>query len=407
MSLARSRPSRREIDPVAFDLIARRGAEVMATARRWSSTPEDAEDAYQRGLEILLTKAPTTAEDELVPWLKTVVKHEALAVRRQRERAAPVTDDGEPTEPREPAPATHDEAERYERLRVGAEALRRLKPQEVRCLLLRAEGYSYKQIADITGWSYTKVNRCLSEGRRAFFERVAGIEAGSECQRLEPLLSALADGEADADALAELRPHLKTCLTCRARLRDYRAAPTRVAVLVPAGLVVAAGGADTPGALRGLLESVVGATQDNAGALGERAHAAAELATGQKLAAVAASAAALAVGGAGVERLAGDDRGPRGRATVVKAEPVKEQAAPLPEPPAPVPAPAPEPLHDPVEPEPPAPPPPAPADEFTPGPGPAPAATSASPTPPPAAPSGGFVPGGSGGSGSGGGEFGP
>src|SRR5918997_6525175 len=96
---SRVRPSRREIDPVAFDLIARRGAEILAAARRWSSSMEDAEDAYQRGLEILLTKAPTTAEEELVPWLKTVVKHEALAVRRQRERAAPVTDDGEPAEP--------------------------------------------------------------------------------------------------------------------------------------------------------------------------------------------------------------------------------------------------------------------------------------------------------------------
>jgi anti-sigma factor RsiW len=147
------------------------------------------------------------------------------------------------------------------------------------------------------------VNRCLSEGRRTFLERVAGIEAGAECERLEPLLSALADGEADADELAALRPHLKTCLTCRARLREYRAAPARVAALVPPALVAGSGG-DGPGALRSLVESIVGATQDKAAALGERAHAAAELATGQKLAAVAASAAALAGGGAGVERLA-------------------------------------------------------------------------------------------------------
>ena len=45
----------------------------VATARRYSATPEDAEDAYQRGLEILLAKAPTADEAELVPWLKTVV----------------------------------------------------------------------------------------------------------------------------------------------------------------------------------------------------------------------------------------------------------------------------------------------------------------------------------------------
>ena len=34
--------------------------------------PGGSEDAYQHGLEILLTKAPTTREDELVPWLKRV-----------------------------------------------------------------------------------------------------------------------------------------------------------------------------------------------------------------------------------------------------------------------------------------------------------------------------------------------
>ena len=57
--------------------------------------------------------------------------------------------------------------------------MRRLKPQEVRCLLLKAEGYSYNEICRITGWTYTKVNRCLTEGRRAFLDRLAGIQAGS------------------------------------------------------------------------------------------------------------------------------------------------------------------------------------------------------------------------------------
>lgn len=40
------------------------------------------------------------------------------------------------------------------------------------------------------------MNRCLTEGRKAFLARVAGIEAGSECERLAPLLSKLVDGEA-------------------------------------------------------------------------------------------------------------------------------------------------------------------------------------------------------------------
>ncbi|HEX8744210.1 MAG TPA: hypothetical protein VF712_13855 [Thermoleophilaceae bacterium] len=52
-----------------------------------------------------------------------------------------------------------------------------------------------------TGFSgrYTKLNRCPSEGRKAFATRLAGIESRAECERLAPLLSALVNGEAGAD----------------------------------------------------------------------------------------------------------------------------------------------------------------------------------------------------------------
>ena len=122
-----------------------------------------------------------------------------------------------------PAAATHDQAERYEDLRQGAEALGQLKPQEIRALLLRAEGYSYAEICEITGWSYTKVNRCLTEGRRALARRLAAIESGIECARLAPLLRALVDGDTSADLVEPLRPHLNTCLDCRARVKSLRA----------------------------------------------------------------------------------------------------------------------------------------------------------------------------------------
>jgi hypothetical protein len=46
-------------------------------------------------------------------------------------------------------------------LRLSAEAMRQLKPQEVRCLLLLAEGHSYKQICAITGWTYTNLYRLI------------------------------------------------------------------------------------------------------------------------------------------------------------------------------------------------------------------------------------------------------
>jgi predicted anti-sigma-YlaC factor YlaD len=68
------------------------------------------------------------------------------------------------------------------------------------------------------------VNRCLTEGRRALGQRLAGIESGIECANLAPLLAALVDGDAAAVQLGLLRPHLNTCLDCRGRLKSLRAA---------------------------------------------------------------------------------------------------------------------------------------------------------------------------------------
>src|SRR3954452_11136494 len=233
----RTRPTREEIEPAALDVIRRRGAEILATARRYAGTPEDAEDAYQRALEILLTKAPSTHEDDLVPWLKTVVKHEAFALRKQRDRHGVPGEQDELT----PAPAdTHEQVERLDRLGRGAEALQRLKPAEMRCMLLLAEGHSYAEICEITGFSYTKVNRCLAEGRQSFMQRIDGIESGAECRRLAPLISAAADGEASADDMLLLRRHMRGCLACRASLRDARHVPARVAALAPRGAVALA-----------------------------------------------------------------------------------------------------------------------------------------------------------------------
>jgi RNA polymerase sigma factor (sigma-70 family) len=299
----RPRPPREEIDPAALEIMRRHGSEVLAVARRWAETPEDAEDAYQRALEIMLTKAPSTDPDHLVPWLKTVVKREAWAVRRQRERHTPPAPEDSVLD--SPAHGTaHDHAERFERLQVGAEAMRRLKPQEIRALVLKAEGLSYREICAETGWTYTKVNRCLSEGRRRFHDRLAGIESGAECERLAPLLSALADGEARAEDMAALRPHLRTCLVCRARLRDYRAVTARVAAVAPPVV-----GGSLLASARDLFHGAAGWISERSASLSLRWHQAAELAAGHKVAAVAASTAVLAGGGAAtVATVDGGDR---------------------------------------------------------------------------------------------------
>jgi DNA-directed RNA polymerase specialized sigma24 family protein len=125
-------------------LIERHGAQVMRTARRYSVTAEDAEDAYQRAVEIMLTKAPDIPDAELLPWLKTVVKHEAFAIRRQQSCSALGVDGsldgagGAEASIAARAPCPMEQTERFERLRLGAEAMRHLKPQEIRAMTLLA-----------------------------------------------------------------------------------------------------------------------------------------------------------------------------------------------------------------------------------------------------------------------------
>ncbi|MBA2792799.1 MAG: zf-HC2 domain-containing protein, partial [Thermoleophilaceae bacterium] len=243
----------------AVAVLERFRAQMLVTARRYSADHHDAEDACQRTAEIVLRRSLTGTGDELRGWLRTTVKHEALAIRRQRERATPASGPGQMPEPPTGGLDNHEHAVRSERLQLGAQALASLKPQEIRCLVLKAEGYSYEEICEATAWSYTKVNRCLSEGRRAFLAQVADIESGAECERISPHLSALADGEATATDLSAVRPHLKTCLACRARLREYRSVPARVAALAPpAVLAVTTAGS---GPVRGFLESLAGAAQ--------------------------------------------------------------------------------------------------------------------------------------------------
>jgi DNA-directed RNA polymerase specialized sigma24 family protein len=47
------------------------------------------------------------------------------------------------------------------------ERLAQLKPDERTALLLFGLGYSYHEIGERRGWSYTKVNRAITEGRAA------------------------------------------------------------------------------------------------------------------------------------------------------------------------------------------------------------------------------------------------
>jgi RNA polymerase sigma factor (sigma-70 family) len=226
---------------VAIEMVAKHERALRRTARRYSICVEDAEDAFQRALEILLTKAPPGEARELVRWMQTVTKHEALAVRRNRERhlgaPPPPGDAGETLDWATLIPSSGagpaERAERHEEIARSREALQTLKPAELRALTLLAEGYSYAEIGEITGWTRTKINRSLAEGRERFRAFLTRSEAGERCTEVRPLLSAFCDGEASAAEAATLREHLRVCAHCRAAMRAYRAAPQAARALLP------------------------------------------------------------------------------------------------------------------------------------------------------------------------------
>ena len=62
-------------------------AALLRFARRLSYSPEDAEDACQRAFEILMRHEARVERDWAAPWLRTVVRREAMAIGRTRRRA--------------------------------------------------------------------------------------------------------------------------------------------------------------------------------------------------------------------------------------------------------------------------------------------------------------------------------
>jgi hypothetical protein len=126
---------------------------------------------------------------------------------------------------------------------------------------------------------------------------------GDECLRWEPLLSALVDGEATSEQLADLRPHLRNCGTCRATLRALHTTGTSLGALFPP-TTVTLGATDLEHAgslLTRLYETVSMTIHERAASTVLRLHTAVETATAHKAAAIAASAVAVAGGGLAVD----------------------------------------------------------------------------------------------------------
>jgi RNA polymerase sigma factor (sigma-70 family) len=285
--------------------IAAHADSLLRTARRHSMCPDDAHDAYQRSIEIFMAHAERLDPARAAGWLHVVVKREAQAIREARQKLLVASEMDVVAQAPDHRPTPEELALSFDVISRSAEALRRLRPDELRAVWLRAQGHSYSEIGAMTGWTYTKVNRCLTEGRRSFLQRYKGIETGHECERWLPVISAMVDGEATPEQIADLRPHLRNCSGCRATLRALRDSSKPLAAVLPVPLLAAqsGGGDDVTNLLMRLYEGIAGGLHERAVHSVTKAQAIFEAGAAGKAAAVAASAAAVAGGGyASVER---------------------------------------------------------------------------------------------------------
>src|SRR3954468_2773081 len=250
-------------------MVARHGPALLRVANQFSLCHDDALDAYQRALEIYLRRLDTVEATTEGAWMRVVVKHEAMAIRRARAQSVD-RDDIDLDASIALARDVDEEVAGGERVDRSVAALRALKPDEAKALMLKAHGLSYQEIGRRFGWTYTKTNRAITEGRRRFMKEFKGIEDGEACARYEDVLTALADGTATSAQVVSIRPHLRHCAACRAAVREMRLTRRRrIALLLPWALLsraeltlqyASAGGGGRLGAAAAVLGLCVGGT---------------------------------------------------------------------------------------------------------------------------------------------------
>jgi RNA polymerase sigma factor (sigma-70 family) len=285
---------------------------LIRFAARYTRSLHDAEDAYQRAMEIALVKAPVTDPQRFLAWLHTVLRNEALAIARGRRREGPAAEADVPEsygDQLEEAVDIDAMAEWRERYRSIQDGLGGLSEAQRICLILKTAGASYERIREITGFTMRKVERSVLEGRASLRAWEVRLSSGEACARMDVVIDAVLQDAASAKDRRALSRHLRHCGHCRSVLRERREANEWLAGLAPLALFAghAFAGAPDPSPMIAWWERVASGATVRAGTFVQMAM---EL-PGSALAKVGAGTAAVAVAGAAGAPLVVDAVHPR------------------------------------------------------------------------------------------------
>ena len=150
--------TRRELERIARE----QRSVLFAFARTRASSHHDAEDAVQEALTAALAARERIRSATAIAYIGVSARRAALHATRTSARTRSLDDPPLAASRHDLAdPRAADPDGRLDMLA----GLRALKRDEARALAARMLGYSYREIAAAFGWSYTKTDRCIKEGR--------------------------------------------------------------------------------------------------------------------------------------------------------------------------------------------------------------------------------------------------
>ena len=157
------------------DVMDRHQGALLRYAARIVGDAERAGDVVQETFLRLLESGRDGHDDHLAEWLFTVCRNRALDVHRKERRMKPLS---EPIERAQPAPghAPPAVAEQREAMAAVDLAMGRLPDNQQEVLRLKFQnGFSYKEIAGITGLSVSNVGFLIHTGVSALRDRLKAV----------------------------------------------------------------------------------------------------------------------------------------------------------------------------------------------------------------------------------------
>lgn len=153
--------NRQAVDRLAAELFAEKHDHLLRIARRNSRREADAAEAVQEAFAAFIAVYDPGRGSPPLAWLTLVLKRICWKLKAARALEYEPLVLAEMIGGESPDPAVGIGRREEARRRLGA-----LKRDERRALAMHAAGFTYGEIGERCGWTRTKVNRCLYEGRR-------------------------------------------------------------------------------------------------------------------------------------------------------------------------------------------------------------------------------------------------